>query len=129
MSAPPARRRPPGRYDEPSAVTRAVSIVAAVALALGLTALAYGLYQRRSASQLSYQLGGYEVVSDMAVRITFEVDTKGTRTGLCRVRARDRTGLETGTAVIEVGPEREVSYLLTTAARAVTGEVTGCRRT
>jgi len=91
--------------------------------------LTYGLYERRSATQLGYQVGGYEVISDTAVRITFEVDTKGTRTGLCRVRARDRSGREAGSAVIEVGPQRTVSHLLATTSRAVTGEVSGCRRT
>ena len=129
MAPPEVRRRPPGRYDEPSRATRAVSVIAAAALALGLLALGYGLYQRRSASELRYQVGGYQVLSDSEVRISFTVVTGGTKTGLCRVRARSADGLETGSEVIPVGPGTDVTYVLSTRARAVTGEVTGCRRT
>ncbi len=129
MAAPEVRRRPAGRYDEPSRATRAVSVVAAAALAVGLLALAYGLYERRSGTELRYQVGGYEVLSDTEVRVSFTVVTGGTKTGLCRVRARSADGLETGSEVIPVGPGTDVSYVLTTRARAVTGEVSGCRRT
>ncbi len=129
MPAAEVRRRPPGRYDEPSTAARAVSFLGAALLALALVALLFGLYERRTGSQLTYQVGAYEVVSDTAVRVSFTVNTGGTKTGLCRVRARNADGAEAGVAVIEVGPGREVSYLLTTTSRAVTGEVSGCRRT
>ncbi len=129
MAAPEVRRRPPGRYDEPSKATRIVSVVAAGALALGLLGLGYGLYQRRSGTELRYQVGGYQVLSDNQVRVTFTVVTGGTKTGLCRVRARSADGLEAGSEVIPVGPGTEVSYVLATTSRAVTGEVSGCRRT
>ena len=129
MTAFETRRRPPGRYDEPSAASRVISVVAAALLAAGLLFLGYSLYDKRSTSRLDYQVGGYDVLSDSVVRVTFTVDTRGERRGLCRVRARNADGAEAGVMVIPVGPGKAVSYDLATTSRAVTGEVTGCRRT
>jgi hypothetical protein len=124
--------RPAGRYDEPRATTSAALKVLAVLVAVGVAVATYVLYDRYQSGRLHAQVRGYEVVSDRAVRVTFEVSgVKGVR-GECRVRARDHSGAETGSALVPVGPSTSrtavVTYTLTTKARAATGEVPGCRR-
>lgn len=127
----PNRRRPPGRYDEPRASSRFLVIIAAVAVAAAVGAAVYGLYARHNAGRLPYEVRGYHVLSDTAVRVTFEVRLDARETGECKVRARGRDGLETGSAVVPVGPGTGgvlvTTYELTTASRASTGEVVGCR--
>jgi hypothetical protein len=80
---------------------------------------------------LDAQLTAYDVRSDSLVRITFQVVPRGHR-GECKVRARDRSGLETGSQLVQVTPTKQQTQLLTvdlpTKARAVTGELVGCRR-
>ena len=77
------------------------------------------------------ELTRYDVRSDSVVRITFQVVTRGHR-GECKVRARDRSGEETGSQIVPVHPSGRRSQLvsvdLTTRARAVDGELIGCRR-
>jgi hypothetical protein len=124
--------RPAGRYDEPSAAARTLTRALAVLLALAVAVAAYLFYDRYQRGRLDAQVRSYEVISDHAVRVTFEVSgVKGVR-GECRVRARDRSGVEAGSALVPVGPAKDrtqvVTYTLTTKTRPATGEVVGCRR-
>lgn len=135
-SRPPGRHRPPERYGAPPGVARsratyAVGVIAAlVALAALLT-----LALHKSTPAVSAGLRGYDVVSDSAVRIRFEVHKAPLAQAVCTLRARDASGLETGREAVTVGPRSdsrritEVSYDLSTRARAVTGELVGCRIT
>lgn len=135
-SRPPGRHRPPDRYGVPPnlARTRATYAVAAI---VGLVALAalLALALHKSLPAVSAGLRGYDVVSDSTVRIRFEVHKAPLAEAVCTVRARDRSGLETGRGNVTVGPRAdsrritEVSYDLMTRARAVTGELVGCRIT
>jgi hypothetical protein len=132
----PGPHRPPDRYGVPASGGRRLGtyvvtgIVAALALAALLT-----LALHKSLPPVAAGLRGYDVVSDTAVRIRFEVHKAPLAEAVCTVRARDRSGAEAGRADVTVGPRRdsrrvtEVSFELATRARAVSGELTGCRIT
>ena len=129
----PVRRRPPGRYDEPSKVTQRVVAVVLTSLFVGLVgAVAFSLYSRLGADPVREQVRRYAVLSDTSVRIDFRVTKDPGATAYCVVRARNASGAETGRDVVEVGPAAdgasrvEVSHVLTTVERAVTGELRGC---
>jgi hypothetical protein len=101
-----------------------------VVVAVAVVGGAYAFYARHNEGRLAYQVRGYEVLSDTAVRISFEVKLGSGQYGECRVRARGRDGLDKGSQIIPVGPGRGgalvTSYVLTTTSRASTGEVTAC---
>jgi hypothetical protein len=122
---------PPGRYDPPSRRSRIVAGVVGGALGLAALLAGYAVYSRHQAGRLDAELTAYHVQSDSVVRITFVVVTRGHR-GECEVRARDRTGLEAGSQLVEVTPSgqrsQQVVVDLPTRARAANGELVGCRR-
>ena len=122
---------PPGRYDAPRRRNRVLAGLAAGLLGVGALFAVYGLYSRYYEGRLDARLTGYDVRSDELVRITFEVVT-GSDAGECRVRARDRSGDEAGTRLVQVAPTSEraqaVTVDLRTTSRAVNGELVGCRR-
>jgi hypothetical protein len=128
-----ARRRPPGRYDEPSLVGQRVLAVLLGALFLGLVAtVVTTLYARYGDTDVRFRELGFAVVSDAQVRVDFEVRRPAGETAYCVVRARDAQGAETGREVVEIeaaedgGRTTRVSHLLSTSQRAVTGEVQRC---
>lgn len=131
-SAAVPRRRPPGRYDQPSrAAQRALAVVLG-ALFVGLVAaIMWTLYARYGTASVSAQVRGYQVLSDRAVRVEFEVTAPAGQTVYCLVRARDRAFADVGRLVVPVpvpgGGRARVQQELTTSARAVTGEVPLCR--
>jgi hypothetical protein len=122
---------PPGRYDPPNPRARIVTWVVAAAVSLAAVAGAWSLYSRHQAGRLEAELTAYDVRSDTLVRIRFSVVPRGHR-GECKVRAKDRTGAETGARIVAVTPDgsrnQEVIVDLATRARAVNGELVGCRR-
>ena len=73
---------------------------------------------------------GYTVHSDRSVSVVFEVHKPASRTAVCTVRARDRTGAEVGNSLVRVGPAPKrsviVTYELPTSGRAADGEITAC---
>jgi hypothetical protein len=121
---------PPGRYDPPRRRNRVLA--GAVGGVLGVAALlaAYSAYSRHQAGRLDAELLSYDVRSDAVVRIAFSVVTRG-HPAECKVRARDRTGVEAGAQILRVEPEARRSQVVTvdlpTRARAVAGELVGCR--
>jgi hypothetical protein len=129
----PVRRRPPGRYDEPSKATQRAVAVLLGGLFLGLVgAVAFSLYSRIGADPVREQVRRYAVLSDTSVRVDFRVTKDAGATAYCIVRARNAAGAETGRDVVEVGPaadgaqQVDVSHVLTTVERPVTGELRGC---
>ncbi len=73
---------------------------------------------------------GYEVTSDRAVEVRFEVWRKQGVTAQCVVRARNAEGVEVGSRVITIpaGEHRvEETVVLETRSRAITGELKDCR--
>jgi hypothetical protein len=105
--------------------------VLAAAVSVAALAGAYALYSRHQAGRLDGELTGYAVRSDSLVRISFSVVARGHR-GECKVRAKDRSGQETGSQIVQVGPTAQRTQVITvdlpTRARAVNGELIGCRR-
>ena len=124
-------RRPPGRYDEPRRSKGVAVQVAAVLFGLAVAVSVYALYERRTEGRVSHQVQGYEVLSERAVRVDWEVVLDSGERAECLVRARNREGAEAGRAIVAVGPGRggalRTSYELTTSSRAATGDVVRCR--
>jgi hypothetical protein len=129
----PARRRPPGRYDEPSrAVPRAMALLLSALFLALLVAIALNLYARYGAQDVSVRERGFDVVSDEQVRVDFDVTSPPGETAWCLVRARGADGAEVGREFVSVSPaegaagEQTVRHPLPTTERAVTGEVVRC---
>lgn len=132
----PGRHRPSDRYGPPPSRGRSWATYAVVGI-VGLIALAalLALALAKSLPPVSAGVTGYRVLSDSTVQVRFEVHKAPLAQAVCTVRARDRSGAETGRAEVTVGPRRdsrritEVSYDLQTRSRAVDGELAGCRIT
>ena len=122
---------PPGRYDPPRRHARLLAGLLGGAVGLAALYGGYGLYTRHQAGRLDAELTAYDVTSDASVRISFTVVTRGLD-GECQVRAKDRTGAETGAELVRVPGSRQRSQVVTvqlaTSARAVAAELVGCRR-
>jgi hypothetical protein len=110
-------------------VSRAPVLVGALGGLVGLV-VAFLLWQAYGRTDVGFGPRGFDVTSDTAVTVEFEVDKAASATALCTVRARERSGEVVGTALVRVGPSEDrrqvVTYPLATTARAATGEVTGC---
>ena len=114
-------------------LTRRSKIITIVSVALvsaaALAALLWiALYQANPAVRGT--LLGYEVTSDRAVEVRFEVWRKPGVTAQCVVRARNAEGVEVGSRLITIPPgERRVvqTVALETRSRAVSGELKDCR--
>ena len=122
---------PPGRYDPPSRRNRILAGLVGGALGVAALLAGYAAYARHQEGRLDAELTAYDVRSDSLVRITFQVVTRG-HEGECMVRARDHTGVETGSKLVHVSPSgqrsQQVVVDLPTRARAANGELVGCRR-
>jgi hypothetical protein len=122
---------PPGRYDPPRRRDRVLAGIAAGVLAAAALLAGYAAYHRHQAGRLEAELTAYDVRSDALVRITFQVVSNG-HAGECAVRARNRSGLETGARIVHVTPNGRRTQVvvvdLATRDRAVNGELVGCRR-
>jgi len=130
---PPQRRRPPGRYDEPSRpAARALAVLLSLLFLALLAAIAMALYNRYDTQRLALQERGFVVESDRSVRVDFAVSPPAGETAWCIVRARNAAGVEVGAQFVPVrqpAPSQEpvqVSSTLATRERAVTGEVPRC---
>jgi Domain of unknown function (DUF4307) len=103
-----------------------VTIIAAAALT-GLLWIA--LYQANP--PVRGTLLGYEVTSNRAVEVRFEVWRRPGVTAQCVVRARNAEGVEVGSRliIIPAGERRVIrTEVLETRSRAVSGELKDCRQ-
>ena len=128
-----ARRRPEGRYDPPSKLPARILAVVLGALFLGLlAAVLFSLFDRYNGDQVRARVIDFQVLSDDRVRIDLEVAKRAGSPAYCIVRSRGADGAEVGREVVEVDPRGDdrrvlrVEHVLTTSARAVTGEVGRC---
>jgi hypothetical protein len=134
-AGPPPRRRPPGRYDEPSrAGHKGVAMLLGVLFVGFLTAIAYSLYTRFGVEEVPVRERGFTVLGENAVRIAFDVTVPAGETAWCLVRARSAEGVEVGRSYVRVPGAADagtepVRYRLATRDRAVTGEVPRCTLT
>ncbi len=130
----PARRRPPGRYDEPSLVGQRILAVLLGGMFVALViSIVLAFYSRFGREEVRAQEIGFSVLSDTEVRVdfavTFSADEPAQDRAYCTVRSRDEFGRETGRQLVEVGRTSDrvvVAHVLATSRRAVTGEVDGC---
>ena len=133
MSSDSIRRRPAGRYDPVRSPSLKVAIVFGLVFGVVVTFGAAKVYKQYGGLEVSYRSGAYLALSDTAVRISFEVTVRDGKAATCLVRARERSGAETGSADVPIpartdgGKKTQLTYVLTTKARAVTGEVLRCR--
>jgi len=134
MTVPGPRRRPPGRYDEPSRLAqRVVAVVLSLLFVALLAAVAGALWSRAGGDSVRGETVTYDVVSDREVVVEVEVRKPAGATAYCLIRARGSNGAEVGRdiAVLDAtGTEQQTArgrFPLATSARAVTGEVGSCR--
>ena len=124
-------RRPPGRYDDKPRSSRVFVLLAAIVVGALVAGGVYAFYTRHNEGRLAYQVRSFDVRSDSAVRITWEVKLADGEVGECKLRARGRSLNDVGTAIVPVGPGKGgvlvTSHDLETSASAATAEVTGCR--
>ncbi len=128
------RRRPDGRYDEPSLVGQRVLAVLLGLLFVGLLAAVIFLLYDRFVSPQSVRgrVIGFDVQTDARVTIDVEVSKPAGSKAYCVIRARGADGAEVGrdVAVLDgVGTQEATArneFPLTTTARAVTGELGQC---
>ena len=129
-----ARRRPDGRYDEPSLVGQRVLAVILGLLFVGLlAAVFFALYDRFvGGDDVRARVISFDVQSDSLVVLDVEASKPAGGMAYCVVRARGADGAEVGrdVAVLDaVGtPSRVVrgDFRLMTRGRAVTGELGQC---
>lgn len=134
--------RPADRYGDRPARSGWIT-AAIVTAAVVFTAIVAGVGWRLSHPALSYQLRGYEIVSDSQVKVTALIRTREPNAEVeCTARARDRAGNEVGRTALRSGldtkeptridagvTERLVTVTVRTVVRANLGEVVDCQVT
>ena len=135
MTVPHAdRRRPDGRYDQPSLVgQRVLAVMLAVLFVALLLAVFAALYGRFVGGEdVRGRVISFDVQSDGLVVLDVEVSKAAGGKAYCVLRARGENGAEIGrdVAVLDaVGTQAPVvrgTFPLATTARAVTGELAQC---
>ena len=123
---PETLRRPPGRYDEPKHPSWLLPLLGGT-LAGSLVIVLFWTWSNASDRRTPSTLKGFEVVSDEAVEIRFEVHKADDVTVTCALKALDRVGAVVGTedVVVPAGKD-EVEHRLATSARASAVQVVGC---
>ena len=128
-----ARRRPPGRYDDPPLLgQRVLAVLLAVTVVVFAVALARFAYDRYGGEQVRGTVRTFEILSDSALTMELDVAKTAGAKAYCVIRARGADGLEVGRdiAVVDaVGTQDERvrgTFRLATERRAVTAELFGC---
>ena len=125
---------PLGRYGrKPMAPGRQRAVAAALtalAVAVGV-AVATLAYQRFEGNAVEGDAAAYQVLDDQTVSITISVTRKDPAIPVvCIVRARSRSGAETGRREVLVGPSEAKTVQVTTTLksyeRPFVGDIYGC---
>jgi len=120
------------RYARSSGLSRRGRVALAVAGVLALTGAVSYIGLKQATPTLTATVLGYQVSSDHAVDVRFQVDNRESdRTATCTVRARDYGGNEVGRLDVPVpaGPRQVLSATIRTSSRAISGEVLDCQLT
>ena len=99
---------------------------------LALTAVVSYIGLKQAAPPLTATVLGYQVTSDHAVDVRFQVDKAADRSALCTLRARASSGEEVGRLDVPVAAgarSQTLTATVKTSARAIVGEVSECRLT
>ncbi len=112
-------------------MSRAQVVLSLAGALVGLV-FAVALFQVLGPSSgVSSQLRGYTVSSPGSVQVVFELAREPGTAVTCVLRARGRDGLEVGRRQVDLPPATRRSTVeqvdVPTTARAVTGELVGCR--
>ena len=133
MTVPSARRRPPGRYDEPSLLgQRVLAVLLAVLLLAVVAAVVAFVLDRVTGEQVRGQLRAFDIRSDSEVVLDVEAAKTAGARAYCVVTALGRDGREVGRDVLvldALGTQDELargSFVLATTSRAVSVELAGC---
>ena len=99
-------------------------------LAIGVAVAVLG-YRRLGTGAVQGTPGGYRIVDDETVSVTFTVTrTDPSRPAVCILRARSKDGSETGRREVLVAPSTQKSVQVTAIVKAsrspVMGDVYGC---
>ena len=131
-SQPAPRRRPAGRYDEPSRLAgRLAAVVLGVLFLAFVLVLAWTLFVRYGQPGVRAQVVTFST-GERQVAVEFDVAAEAGRPVTCVVRARNAAGAEVGRELVEVRPLTEgqrsvrVRHVLATTDVPVTGEVQRC---
>ena len=118
------------RYARSSGLSRRTRVALAVAGVLALTGAVSYIGLKQASPTLTATVLGYQVASDHAVDVRFQVDNRDNgRAATCTVRARDYGGDEVGRLAVPVPPgprTRQLSATIRTSSRAISGEVLDC---
>ena len=121
------------RYARSSGLSRRGRVVLGVAGVAALTGVVSYFGLKQASPPLTATVLGYQVASDHAVDVRFQVDNRESdRAASCTVRARDYGGNEVGRLAVPVppGPHTQVlSATIRTSGRAISGEVSDCQLT
>lgn len=121
------------RYARPSGLSRRTRIALAVAGVLALTGAVSYIGLKQATPPLTATVLGYQVASDHAVDVRFQVDNReSSKPASCTVRARDYGGNEVGRLDVPVPAGRQTQVLsatIRTSSRAISGEVLDCQLT
>ena len=126
--------RPVSRYGRPRGLSTGRG---RIALWLGILVAAVGValaavaYQRYEALDVEGETAAFTVLDDQTVEITISVTRKDPAIPVvCIVRARSRSGAETGRREILVGPSEAKTVQVTTTLksyqRPFVGDIYGC---
>ena len=121
------------RYAHSSGLSRRSRIALAVAGVVALTGVVSYVGLKQASPTLTATVLGYQVASDHAVDVRFQVDNReSSRAATCTVRARSYNGDEVGRLDVAVptGPRTQVlTATIRTSSRAISGEVLDCQLT
>ena len=121
------------RYARPSGLSGRTRIALAVAGVLALTGAVSYIGLKQATPALTATVLGYQVASDHAVDVRFQVDNReSSKPASCTVRARDYGGNEVGRLDVPVPAGRQTQVLsatIRTSSRAISGEVLDCQLT
>jgi hypothetical protein len=121
------------RYARSSGLSRRTRIALAAAGVIALTGVVSYFGLKQATPTLTATVLGYQVASDHAVDVRFQVDNRDSgREATCTVRARAYNGDEVGRLDVPVPTGKQTQVLsatIRTSGRAISGEVLDCRLT
>lgn len=127
---------PPGRYGRRRSGRRrrALPIILLALVIGGSLLLSVRLYHRYGQTDYQAQIVGWDKPTDAKLTIRFTVTVPAGKAALCTLRARDFNGNELGRRDVVVRPAGDATTIdaeeaVPTTARAVVGDVLGCRPT
>jgi hypothetical protein len=121
------------RYARSSGLSRRTRVALAVTGVLALTGAVSYIGLKQATPTLTATVLGYQVTSDHAVDVRFQVDNReSSKPASCTVRARDYGGNEVGRLDVPVPAGKQTQALsatIRTSSRAISGEVLDCQLT